>query len=133
MSKRTGYVFPFMVILIIFACSCDELATEPMTALAEPDTIRTVRNMTFEISLESCWYPCGGYGWEFVEDLEKEYIYLLGYKVSPTDTLIGSPYEQKWTYVTRKEGTTSGTLYLWRFLREDREPVEIKNIVLIIE
>lgn len=133
MSKRVGYIFLFMAVIAVFACSCDELATEPMAALGEADTIRVAKNHSFEISLRACWYPCGGYGWEFVEDFEKEYIYLLEYKVSPTDTLIGSPYEQKWTYVSRKIGTTSATLYLWRFLREDREPTEIKNIVLIVE
>ena len=82
-------------------------------------------------ALLACLASCG-YGWEFTRAFDDEMALLVDYTIASTDTLCGSPQEQRWTYLARKTGTDVATLCYWPLFEPDPEPLRVRNIVLIV-
>ncbi|MBN1886013.1 MAG: protease inhibitor I42 family protein [Candidatus Krumholzibacteriota bacterium] len=126
-----------VALLAIAACAtagCDgstRSIVEPDPVIAAGDTIRATRGRNFEVSLLACLASCG-YGWEFTRAFDDEMALLVDYTIASTDTLCGSPQEQRWTYLARKTGTDVATLCYWPLFEPDPEPLRVRNIVLIV-
>ncbi|MCK4549281.1 MAG: protease inhibitor I42 family protein [Candidatus Krumholzibacteria bacterium] len=96
------------------------------------DTITVGLGDTYTISLLAAF--TAGFKWEFERGFDEKYVELESYEITdpdPESELDGKPMCQEWTYRAREEGTVCATLIYTRAWED--EPIETKNIIVIIE
>jgi len=105
---------------------------DPETCVAG-DTIRALIGEQFEVSLYNQGVS-GGFYWIFVDEFSDRIIEYIDHRTEEVNPgLFGSPIYDIWTYKSKVAGMTCATLELKRPWQEDAPPVEIKNIVVIID
>ena len=96
------------------------------------DTLAVDLGDTYTISLLAAF--TAGFKWEFERGFDEKFVELESYEIidpDPESDLEGEPMCQEWIYRAREEGTVCATLIYTRAWED--EPIETKNIIVIIE